>query len=233
VNTPDPREVALVACAHGTNDVEGQKAVDQLRARIAGLLPDVDVLEASVDVQEPSLEDVVTRLAGAGRRCVVVPLLLSAGYHVFHDIAEVVAASGGLARASGALGPDDALVALLDRRLAEAGVPAGEPVVLGAAGSSDPRAVRDVHRVAADLSARRETAVLPAFLSASEPRIDRVVGNGMAVATYLLAPGYFFDRLVSLRDLGAGPVTAPLAPDDSVARIAVRRYLDTLAAWKA
>jgi hypothetical protein len=90
-----------------------------------------------------------------------------------------------------------------------------------------------VHRVAADLSARREASVLPAFLSASEPRIDRVVGNGMAVATYLLAPGYFYDRLVALKELGAGPVTAALAPDESVAQIAVRRYLDTLAEWSS
>jgi len=226
-------DVTLVACAHGTSDPEGQKAVHQLRERIAALLPEVEVLEASVDVQEPSLEDVVGRLAARRRRCVVVPLLLSAGYHVFHDVAETVAASGGLARASGALGPDDALVALLDRRLAEAGVAPGEPVVLGAAGSSDARAVRDVRRVAAELAELRGAAVQPAFLSAAEPRVERVVADGTPVACYLLAPGYFHDRLVALRGAGAGVVSAPLAPDDAVAAIAVRRYTDTLAAWTA
>jgi len=221
-------DVAFVACAHGTNDTEGQKAIEQVRAMIAALLPDVEVLEASVDVQEPSLEDVVARLTAAGRRCVVVPLLLSAGYHVFHDIAEVVARSGGLAVAAGALGPDDALVDLLDRRLGEAGVAAGHPVVLGAAGSSDARAVRDVHRLAVDLARLRGASVLPAFLSAAEPRVERVVTDGMPVATYLLAPGYFYDRLAALAGIGAGPVCAPLAPDEAIARLAVRRFTEAL-----
>lgn len=235
--TPSPpRDPVLVACAHGTADLEGQQAVHQLRARIAALAPEAEVVEASVDVQRPALAEVVAELSSRGRRSVVVPLLLSAGYHVFTDIAEVVAGSRGLAVAAGALGPDDALVRLLDLRLRERGVPAGVPVVLAAAGSSDPRAEADVERIASALQALRGSDVVVGYLSAAEPRLESVVAERLAVrqeplviATYLLAPGYFFDRIATVAGSAARVVTRPLAPDDLVARIAVHRYRTAVA----
>lgn len=226
---------ALVACAHGTNDPAGRRAVAALREQIAALLPEVEVLEASVDVEHPSLTEVMADLAARRRPGVVVPLLLSAGYHVYHDVADAVAGTDGAATATGALGPDDALVALLVRRLSEAGAEPGEPVVLAAAGSSDARAVADCAAVAARLADAWGGPVEVGYLSAATPRVDDVITRRRAaaptgrvvVATYLLAPGFFYDRLVAL---GPDPLGAPLAPDPAIARIAAARYAGALAA---
>jgi len=81
MNTP-----ILIACAHGTSSPHGAAEVNALRDGIAGLRPGLDVREAYVDVQDPDLPAVVAGLP-AGVTAVVVPLLLSVGYHVKVDIA--------------------------------------------------------------------------------------------------------------------------------------------------
>ncbi|MDD0859320.1 hypothetical protein NHF46_19520 [Arthrobacter alpinus] len=61
-------ETVMIACAHGTNNAEGQRRINALRADIALLRPGLTVLEAYVDVQEPALPDVVAGLAARARR---------------------------------------------------------------------------------------------------------------------------------------------------------------------
>ncbi|WP_198950717.1 sirohydrochlorin chelatase [Kineosporia sp. A_224] len=242
---PDLRPV-LVGCGHGTRDAAGRRAVARLRLDVAALRPGLEVVAASVDVQKPALPDVVARLAAAGRRCVVVPLLLSAGYHVHTDVAQAVAASGGLAVAAGALGRDDALVEVLADRLREKGFHAGadaagpgEALVLAAAGSSDPRALADVEQVGSLLAQRVGAPVTAAYLSAAQPRVAdavdalRSVGRRVTVASYLLSPGFFAERLARLGDPDVRPdvrVTAPLAPHPLLAGLALRRYDAAVAA---
>ncbi|MBI4940621.1 MAG: sirohydrochlorin chelatase [Actinobacteria bacterium] len=236
----------LVGCGHGTRDAAGRRAVARLRLDVAGLRPGLEVVAASVDVQKPALPDVVARLAAAGRRCVVVPLLLSAGYHVHTDVAQAVAASGGLAVAAGPLGPDDALVEVLVDRLQEKGFRAGaegdgtdEALVLAAAGSSDRRALDDVEQVGSLLAQRVGTPVTTAYLSAAQPRAAEAVdalqaaGRRVTVASYLLSPGFCADRLARLGEPGPGGddgsgygvrVTDPLAPHPLLADLVLRRY---------
>ena len=48
----------------------------------------------------------------------------------------------------------------------------------------------------------------------------------MAIASYLLAPGGFHDRL---RTVGAQVVAAPLLPDARLAELVLRRYDEALA----
>lgn len=217
----------LVGCAHGTRDPAGRRATALLRLDVAARRPGLQVVAANVDVHKPALPDVVARLAAAGRACVVVPLLLSAGYHVHHDVAQAVAAAGGLAAAAGALGPDAALVDVLADRLVAVGRRDGDRVVLAAAGSSDPRAVADVEAVAVGLAARLGDDVTPAYLSAAAPTVAdtvaalRAPGRRVVVANYLLAPGFFADRL---QRVGADVVTAPLAPHPLLADLVLRRY---------
>ncbi|MCQ7029814.1 CbiX/SirB N-terminal domain-containing protein, partial [Escherichia coli] len=88
-----------------------------------------------VDVQPPTVVDVVAGLAASGQAAVVVPLLLSGGYHVHVDIAGAVAGSARTVAAR-PLGPDPRLVAVLHDRLLRAGADPGDPltaVVLAAA----------------------------------------------------------------------------------------------------
>ena len=81
----------VIACAHGTHDAAGRDVIDGLRADLAALLaaegPGAQVHEAYVDVQSPSLDEVVAALP-PGEPAVTVPLLLLAaigllGYAVY------------------------------------------------------------------------------------------------------------------------------------------------------
>ena len=219
---------SLVVCAHGTRDPLGRATVRAVVEAVAARLPGVEVREAFVDVHGPDVVDVVGAIPVAqGLSAVVVPLLLAAGYHVHVDIADAVASRPDVV-ATPALGPDDRLVDLLLDRLAAAGAEPGGPVVLAPAGSSDRRAQADSAEVAARLATRWGGPVSLGFAAGPEPTVAdavtaaRVAGPGrVAVASYLLAPGFFQRRL---EESGAEVVTGPLAPDDRLVDIVVDRY---------
>ncbi len=233
VEAPDRRAAAddgvpvLVGCSHGTDSAAGRAAIASILDGVRRARPDLDVREAFVDVQRPEVADVVRdALADAGA-AVVVPLLLSAGFHVHVDIAAAVEPPG--AAASGALGPDRRLVDILVDRLAAAGAGPGDTVVLAAAGSSDVRAAHAVEEVARHLrSAWPHGAVVVGYGAGAEPSVPDAVtaaradGAGrVVIASYLLAPGFFHDRLLAA---GADVVTEPLAPDDRLTDVVVDRY---------
>jgi sirohydrochlorin ferrochelatase len=225
VNSSRP---VLIAVAHGSRDPAAQRAVRAIRAQVSSLAPSTDVRTAFLQNAEPSLPSV---LAGAVRQIgpaavIVVPLLLSAGYHVRHDIARAAAATHTGVAAP--LGPDERLVPALADRLAQAGVPAGTPVVLAAAGSSDPQAAAGTEHQARLLADHLGVPVATAHLSASRPAVGEEVaalsartGAPVAVAAYLLAPGLFHDRL---RRTPAAWVSGPLAGHPAVASLILHRY---------
>jgi sirohydrochlorin ferrochelatase len=220
----------LVACAHGTRNPAGRRLVAELALAARRQRPGLVTTAAFVDVQPPTVVDVVAGLAAEGRPAVVVPLLLSGGYHVHVDIAGAVAAHPS-AVAARPLGPDPRLAGVLHDRLLAAGADPADPataVVLAAAGSSDPRAVADVEATAALLAGRWAGPVSCGYGSAAAPRVPDAVAAARAagaarvvVAAYLLAPGHFADRLAAA---GADAVTAPLLPDDRVASVLLDRY---------
>jgi sirohydrochlorin ferrochelatase len=226
----------LVACAHGTRNPTGRRLVAELALAVRQLSPGLVTTAAFVDVQPPTVVDVVSELTAAGRAAVVVPLLLSGGYHVHVDIAGAVAASP-TAVAARPLGPDPRLVAVLHDRLLAAGADPGDPrtaVVLAAAGSSDPRAAADVAGTANLLQRQWAGPVTTGYGSAASPRVPDAVAAArtagaerVLVAAYLLAPGHFADRLAAA---GADAVTAPLLPDDRIAGILLDRYTAALPA---
>lgn len=205
---------ALVAISHGTSSPAGQVAVRRLVDAVAVRLPSITVEAGFVDVQQPDVAATLDSLA-PDQPAGIVPLLLSAGYHVHVDLANEAADADRVTAISGALGPDDRLVDLLVRRLHDAGLTANDSVVLGAAGSSDARAVGDCHDMARRMSLRLGRRVAVGFISAATPPLARAVADTRAhngagrvyLSTYLLAPGYFYD-LAALA--GADVVTAPL-----------------------
>lgn len=205
----------LLAASHGTSDPAGQAAVAALVRAVADARPDASVRGSFVDVQQPDVPTTLDALAD-GVPAVVVPLLLSAGYHVHVDLAD--AARGALPRrvtVTGALGPDSRITRILADRVREAGLSAGDLVVLAAAGSSNADAVADCHTVGRELSILLDRPVTVAFISAAQPRLSCAVakvrvsarGARVIVATYLLAPGYFAGLA---HGAGADLVTAPL-----------------------
>ncbi len=107
-------------------------------------------------------------------------------------------------------------------------MPDGTPVVLAAAGSSDPQAAVQVQAQADLLAAARGAPVAVGYAAAGEPTVSAAVhdlraatGGPVAVATYLLAPGQFYDRLA---ESGADWVTAPLGAHPAVAALVIDRY---------
>jgi sirohydrochlorin ferrochelatase len=158
------------------------------------------------------------------------------------------------------LGPHPLLIRALDRRLAQAGdrvagdgpgpgapviypdlhgAPPGDTaVVLAAAGSARAEANADVARVAAQWQAARGwRAVVPAFAAAASPTPAQAVTSllragapRVVVATYLLAPGLFTDRVAdSARQAGAALVSGALGDAPEVAELILRRYAEALA----
>jgi sirohydrochlorin ferrochelatase len=222
---------ALVAISHGTSSPVGQAAVASLVAAVAESRGALAVSGGFVDVQQPDVEASLGSL-DTGAPAVVVPLLLSAGYHVHVDLRDELAAADRPTTLAAALGPDDRLVAVLHRRLLESGLRAGDGVVLACAGSSDARAVADCHDMGARLSAALGITVRVGFISAASPRVhdavelERASSARVVVATYLLAPGYFTDLAHAA---GADVATAPLlaageAPPSELVELVVDRY---------
>jgi sirohydrochlorin ferrochelatase len=150
------------------------------------------------------------------------------------------------------LGPHPFLIAALERRLAQAGVAVSDPaaraatgVVLAAAGSSDPAANAAVAALAARWEAERGwRAVRPAYASAAAPapadavrELRRAGGTGrgggggepgpVVVATYLLSPGYFADKIAAAAvGAGASAVSPVLGAGPEVARLILDRYAE-------
>ncbi|CAN7486699.1 cobalamin biosynthesis protein CbiX [Terrabacter sp. LjRoot27] len=221
----------LVAVAHGTSSAAGRSAIGSLVAAVAARRPDLTVRAAFVDVQPPDPAAVLSSLHDAGPAR-LVPLLLSAGYHVYVDLAEAAAAVPGTTVAP-ALGPDDRLAGLLRDRLVAAGLRDDDVVVLAAAGSSQASAVADCERVAAALGQRLGRHVVAGFLSAAEPKLvdavaaQRLPGRRVVVATYLLAPGFFAELAGrSGADVVTPPLLLPHEPaPEALVDVVVERYL--------
>lgn len=214
----------MIACAHGTGNAEGQARINQLRADIAALRPGLPVLEAYVDVQNPALPDVVAAVP-TGVRAVVVPLLLTVGFHVQVDIAEAVASRPNTLAAA-PLGPDPRLAQLLSERLGE--LPADWGIVLAAAGSSRPEAAEHIEVLAAHLAVLRPQRIVAAYGASASPLVPDAVTQlreggaaGVAVASYLLAPGFFHEQLSRA---GADSVAVPLLPSALLAELALEHF---------
>lgn len=232
----------LLAVAHGSRHPAAAATVTALVRQVERLAPVLDIQLAFVQHAEPTLADA---LDAAGPDVVIVPLLLSTGFHLTTDIAGAVTAvdtaitaSGSGPRVAGPLGPDPLLVTALTARLAEAGVPAGTPVVLAAAGSSDPLASAECTAQAELLSAELGVPVVVAFAAAGTPSVTDAVAElrartagPVAVAAYLLAPGHFHD---SLGQSGADWISAPLGDHPAIAGLIIDRYrtASRQAAWQ-
>ena len=183
-----------------------------MRAQRAGL----PVQLAFVDVLLPTVEDVLDALGG---RTVLVPALLSTGFHVANDIPRMARRRRGGAAVARHLGPDRLLSEALAAQLPVAALPAAG-VALVSAGSSDPAARADLDAAAVDLADLLGVPVRGASLS--DPDLDLA---GVAVARYLLAEGRMADSIAArAASAGAAFVTEPIGAHPAVASLVLQRY---------
>jgi len=227
----------LIGSSHGTDDPEGQATIRALLAAVAARLPEVEVVEAFVDVQQPSLPDVVASIP-QGRTAVIVPLLLSTGFHVEVDVREAAESHDGVVAAR-PLGPDRRITELLVDRWREGGGDSSEPVVLAVAGSSKPSAVQAIEAVRAEFAAMTGTSPVVGYGSAVRPNVAEAVeqagaarapGSRVSVASYLLAPGFFQRRVLAA---GGDPVSAPLGVDSRLVDVIVDRYREAVSSLRS
>jgi len=216
--------------AHGTRDPLGPPAVDLLMAQVARSLPDVRVHTSYVELVDPAVHDVMQSLV---EPAVMVPLLLSTGYHVKHDLPRAAGLSAVPVHLAAPLGPDLVIAGALVARLREAGAEPTDAVVLAAAGSTDPDGVADVESAARLLASCWDGPVSAAYVTAATPLVDDGVAQWRArghervfVAPYLLAPGRFA-AVVRARGLSAGAtgVSEVLGDHPRVVDVVRRRYL--------
>ncbi|SDJ61803.1 sirohydrochlorin chelatase [Streptomyces indicus] len=245
--TTSPHPTLLVV-AHGSRDPRHAATVHALVNRVRALRPGLRVETGFLDFNAPSVPRVLERLDADGVRDVVaLPLLLTRAFHAKADIPAVLQEAAVRLprlriRQAEVLGPSPLLLGALERRLYEAGVRPGERgstgVVLASAGSSDPEAIAVIAEIAREWRRTGWCAVRPAFASASLPRTEDAVRElraqgvrRVAVAPYVLAPGFLPDRIANgAREAGADVLAEVLGPAPEVARLLADRYDECRAA---
>jgi sirohydrochlorin ferrochelatase len=216
--------------AHGTRNPLGVNMIGDLAAAMAGVL-DEKVRVGFVDVLGPTPAEVLR--SATDEPTVVIPALLSGGYHVRVDVPRFVAQSGHQrVTVTRPLGPSPELARAMLCRLLEAGWRRDDRVVLVAAGTRDPRARGELRFTAAALSALAGHRVSIAFAApcrdgSGYPSVPDAVAavrrsgaRRVALASYLLADGVFQSRL---HLAGADVVSAPLGLHPAVIKLGCRR----------
>ncbi|WP_353828227.1 sirohydrochlorin chelatase [Agromyces sp. SYSU T0242] len=219
-SAPDRRPpLRLVAVTHGAPSAANRQAVIRLVDGVASARPELAVSITFVDASHADIGAALE--AAAEPDAVIVPLVLSAGFHVRTGLSLGLDRIGGSARLAPELGPDDRLVDVLAERLLVHGIADGDTVLLAAAGSNDPRAVRECFETARRLGQRLGRSVTVGFIAAAIPRLPDAIemirevhpGSRIVVGPYLLAPGTFYDQAVAAgADAIADPLLLPDAP---------------------
>jgi sirohydrochlorin ferrochelatase len=229
---------ALVAVSHGTRDPAGPEVIGDLLDDIRARLPDVEVITAWVELVAPTVDEIMSQMS---RPAVVVPLLLSTGYHVMTDVPAAAALCAAPVHIAAPLGPDRHLARAMTARLREAGAVWGDAVVLAAAGSADPAGLADVEQAADLLRSEWGPWVTHGCLSGAGPDVAAAVeqlrhsGAGrVCVAPYLLAPGRFSRKVTDLSVASGATTVAPvLGGHRLVTDLVVLRYQQGLRALAA
>lgn len=239
-------QTGILLVGHGTRQPEGSRAFLALCREAAVRAGKVAVEPCFLELGEPAIGRGLTNLARRGvSRAVVVPIQLTAGRHVRHDIPNQVhqALKGlpGLALVfAGHLGSHRGLLELAEIRLGDALAGCEErsstTVVLVARGSCDMQARSEIFSLAR-IRRQRDGAndVVGCFLAMSEPVLDDVLPqviltkpDRVVVQPHLLLPGRLSKRVESIvRDMSARYpqiewiVAGTLGPDSRLAGFAL------------
>lgn len=209
----------LLLAAHGSRDVRFAATAERVAEAAAHALPDVRVELAYLDLNEPLLDRVLDTLTG---EVTVVPLLFGDGYHSKHDLPAILARARSRDRGlrttqTPVVGRHTPVPALVDR-LCEAGLRAGDGILMYAVGSSDPGSDASIRERGRELSAVLGMPVETVFATrlgggaAVRGAVERLRSGGatrIAAAPLFLAAGLLTERVE--RDLDAATSGALVA----------------------
>lgn len=231
--------MTLLLAAHGSRDPRFALTACRIADRVAQRLPDADVRLAFLDLNLPTVADVLGTLTG---RVTVVPLLLSDAFHARVDLPAIVAS----ARQADAdldvvqtapLGADLRLARVAGVRLRQAGIREGDGILCAAVGSTDPSANGAVDRHSGQLAdelrhdrvrtvfctdiGRRDQRLHAAIAQLRESGADRIL-----VSPFMIASGLLTDRLEVFLDRAAPgyAVAGPLGAHDQLVDVIADRY---------
>ncbi|WP_441342973.1 sirohydrochlorin chelatase [Nocardia sp.] len=233
---------ALIAVAHGSRDPRSAATMYAVVEQLAAARPDLDVRLAFLDLNAPSVDQVVDAVAADGHsHAVVVPLLLGSAFHARIDLPGMLAAARArhprmqLTQAD-VLGADTRVIAALRDRAREAlavsslgrGLPARSRlgIAMAAVGSSSAAANARTAQIAQRLAAITGLPTEICFAT-TEPSLPEAVSalrarsvDHILVAPWFLAPGLLTDRLeaaapnlVHARTIGAHPLLTDVILD--------------------
>lgn len=228
----------LVAVAHGSRDPRSAATVTALMDQVRAARPNVPTRLAFLDLNAPSVGQVLDAVAVGGEtHVVVVPLLLGSAFHARVDLPGLLAEAAARhprIRISQAdvFGADPRLISLLHNRVDEVCGARGWDdrigVALAAVGSSSAAANRDTARLARRFGVRTGyptevcfATTQPSLIQAAQ-RLRARGAEKLLVAPWFLAPGLLTDRL---RDQDpALPHAAVLGPAPALAEVVWNRY---------
>jgi len=234
---------ALVLLGYGSHDPRVAQISADLRAALLEIRPALDVEVAFLDHCAPSAPQVVSQLVRRGvTEVVLVPLLLSDAFHAQVAVPAVVAAVQAAhpdlrVLAARPIGPEAALLSVIDRRLRDAlrvrRVSELDGLVFAAAGSTDVRSNAIVARRARQWATHHRLPCVTAFATSSGPTTAEAIrtlrGQGrrhIAVGSWFLSPGLLFTRQAELAyEAGAIAVSEPMGAEPEIAEVALVRYV--------
>lgn len=233
---------SVILLGYGSPDPRVSEVTHQVRAGLQELRPNLDVHVACLNHARPTVNTVVGKLARKKvDEAVLVPLLLSDAFKARVEVPAAVTRARAAhpsvrLLASRPIGPEAALLSIVDRRLRDAlrtrHVNELDGLVLSAAGSSDVRSNALIARRARQWATHHNLPCLTAFtshgMSAGEA-VGTLRAQGrrhIAVGSWFLTPGQLFARQAEQAyAAGAVAVAGPLGAEEPIARIALDRYL--------
>ncbi|MGW3280677.1 sirohydrochlorin chelatase [Nocardia rhamnosiphila] len=241
-----PGGPTLVAVAHGSRDPRSAATVAALVDRVRAARPGTPTHLAFLDLNAPSVGQVLDSVAATGETAaVVVPLLLGSAFHARVDLPALLA--GATARnprlrltQAEVFGADPRLIEVLYERVRAVherhgwdGPSARLGIALAAVGSSAAAVNRRTARLARRFADRTGHPTEMCFATA-EPSLAQATARLRArgadrvlVAPWFLAPGLLTDRLRDQDPLL--PHAEVLGPDPALAEIVWDRYDAALA----
>lgn len=177
--------VPLIAVAHGSRDPRSARVIAAAVAALREARPDLDVRLAFLDLNAPSIDQVLDGVAHDGHtHAVVVPMLLGNAFHARVDLPGLLAAAATrhpqlTVFQADVLGRDARLIEAVRERILEAGARPDDPsvgVALAAVGSSDARANAATAELASTLlSGTNWSGVRICFATSAEPTVAQAI----------------------------------------------------------